>query len=187
MLFWVFLYSTSDNGKKRIFRCEDRNCISKKKIIKHNLLISFCFIGRCHTNIQMEVFVKEPSEHIHAPDPDRVHVIRLKNEIKGRSLSSDEATSTILFDALRTIPLNAVPDLPTNNALMQTIRRERRPVQLDENGQLPFIFRQTDRGKKFVLFEDESMVIFTCEKNLSVLKKCKHWFMDGTFSVCIPF
>jgi hypothetical protein len=54
--------------------------------MKHNLLISFCFIGRCHMNIQIEMFVKEPSEHSHAPDPDRVHVIRLKNEIKSRNV-----------------------------------------------------------------------------------------------------
>ncbi|CAF1136196.1 unnamed protein product [Adineta steineri] len=163
-----YLYTQhSISGEKRVFRCEDRNCKS-----------------RCHMNIQMEVFVKEPSEHSHAPDPDRVHIIQLKNEIKTRGSSSEEATSTILFDALRTIPLNAVPDLPSNKSLMQTIRRKRQPVQLDENGQLPFVFRLTDRGENFVLFEDPSMLIFTCDKNLSILKKCKHWFMDGTFSIC---
>ncbi|CAF4539087.1 unnamed protein product, partial [Rotaria sp. Silwood2] len=135
-------------------------------------------------NTLMEVFVKEPSEHSHAPNPDRVHVIRLKHEIKARGSSSDEATSIILFDALRSIPLNAVPGLPTNNALMQTIRRQRQPVQLDENGQLPFVFQLTDRGENFVLFEDQSMLIFTCDKNLTTLKQCKHWFMDGTFSIC---
>jgi hypothetical protein len=134
----------------------------------------------------MDAFMKEPSEHTHAPDPDQVHIIRLKNEIKGRSASSDETTSTILFDALRTIPLNVVAGLPTNDALMQTIRRERPPIQLDENGHLPLLFRQTDRGENFVLYEDDSMVIFTCDKNLSVLKECAHWFMDGTFSVCMP-
>jgi hypothetical protein len=60
-------------------------------------------------------------------------------------------------------------------------------MQLDHNGSLPLILRETDRGENFVLHEDNSMVIFTCEKNLSVLKECKHWFMDGTFSVCMPF
>ncbi|CAF5100221.1 unnamed protein product [Rotaria sp. Silwood1] len=162
-----YLYTHhSMTEKKRVFRCEDRNCRS-----------------RCHTNTLMEVFVKEPSEHSHAPDPDRVHVIQLKHEIKARGSSSDEATSIILFDALRSIPLNAVPGLPTNNALMQTIRHQRQPVQLDENCQLPFVFRLTDRGENFVLFEDQSMLIFTCDKNLTTLKQCKHWFMDGTFSV----
>jgi hypothetical protein len=143
------------------------------------------FFGRCHTNIQMEVFIKEPSEHSHTPDPDRLHVVRLKNELKNRAASSDEPSSAILFDALRTIPLNIAPALPTNDALLQTIRRERPAIQLDPNGHLPLILRQTDRGENFVLFEDQSMVIFTCDKNLSVLKECKHWFMDGTFSVSI--
>lgn len=105
--------------------------------------------------------MKEPSEHTHAPDPGRVHVIRLKNELKARGASSDEATSTILFGALRTIPLNVVANLP-------------------------LAFRQTDRGENFVLYEDDSMVIFTCDKNLSVLKECPHWFMDETFSICVP-
>ena len=62
------------------------------------------FSGRCHTNIQMEILIKEPSAHSHVPDPDRVHIIRLKNEIKIRGASSEEGASTILFDVLRTIP-----------------------------------------------------------------------------------
>lgn len=132
----------------------------------------------------MEVLLKEPSEHSHAPDPTRLHVIRLKNEIKTRSMSSEEGVSNILFDALRKIPLDACVYLPTNESLLQTIRRERPLIQLDHHGHLPLILRETDRGENFIQYEDESMIIFTCEKNLLVLKECNHWFMDGTFSVC---
>jgi hypothetical protein len=135
----------------------------------------------------MHVLIKDPSEHSHAPDPDRVHVIRLKNEIKVRGAASDNGASTILFDVLRSTPLTAAPGLPTNEALLQMIRRERPAQQLDQQGCLPPILRQTDRGEDFILYEDNSMVIFTCDKNLSVLNQCKHWFMDGTFSVCISF
>ncbi|CAF1542065.1 unnamed protein product [Adineta ricciae] len=108
----------------------------------------------------MDAFMKKTSEHTHAPYPDRVHAMRVKNEIKGRSASSDETTSTILLDSLRA-------------------------MQLDENGHLPLVFRQTDRGENFVLHEDDdSIVIFTCDKNLSVLKEYPHWFMDRTFNIC---
>jgi len=134
----------------------------------------------------MKVFIKSPSDHSHVPDPDRVHIIRLKNELKTRGASSNEGTSTILCDVLRTIPTTVAPDLPTNEALLQTIRRERPPMQLDYNGHLPFLLRQTDRGENFVLFEDDSMFIFTCDKNLLVLKECKQWFMEGIFSVNVP-
>ncbi|CAF1560987.1 unnamed protein product, partial [Rotaria sordida] len=153
--------------EKRIFRCEDRNCRS-----------------RCQTNIETKVFIKEPTEHSHAPDPNRLHIIQLKNELKERSASSDEGTATILFDVLRKVPLNVSANLPTNEALLQTIRRERPAIQIDHNGRLPLILRQTDRGENFIFYEDESMVIFTCDKNLLVLNQCKHWFMDGTFSIC---
>ncbi|CAF3110647.1 unnamed protein product [Rotaria sp. Silwood2] len=61
--------------------------------------------SRCYTNIQMNVLIKEPSPHSHATNPDKLHVIRLKNEIKLRGASSDEGASTILFDALRSTPL----------------------------------------------------------------------------------
>ena len=143
------------------------------------------FFGLCHTNVDMNEFMKEPSEHSHAPDPNRLHIIRLKNEIKIRGASSDEGASTILSDVLRTTPLVVTAGLPSTEALLQTVRRERKPVQLDHGGRLPFMLRETDRGENFVLYEDDSMIIFTCEKNLSVLQECKHWFMDGTFSVCL--
>ena len=55
------------------------------------------FFGPCQTNILMQVLIKEPSEHSHASEPDRLHVIRLKNEIKLRGTSSDEGASTIFL------------------------------------------------------------------------------------------
>ncbi|CAF3352404.1 unnamed protein product, partial [Rotaria sp. Silwood2] len=94
----------------------------------------------------------------------------------------NEAPSTILFYVLRSTPLTAAPGLPTNDALLKTIRRERPAIQLDHHGRLPLKLRQTDRDESFILYEDDSMIIFTCDKNLSILKECKHWFMDGTFS-----
>ena len=60
--------------------------------------------------------------------------------------------------------------------------REGKPIQLDHNDRLPFILRKTDRGEDFILYEDDPMIIFTCEKNLSVLQEFTHWFMDGAFS-----
>ena len=97
------------------------------------------FFGRCHTNVDINEFIKEPSGHSHIPDLNRLHVIRLKNEIKIRGVSSDEGASTILSDILRTTPLAVTADLPSTEALLQTIRRERKPIQLDHNGRLPFM------------------------------------------------
>jgi len=40
------------------------------------------FFYRCHTNIQMEVLMKEPSEHSHVLDPDRLTSFDLKKKLK---------------------------------------------------------------------------------------------------------
>ena len=141
--------------------------------------------GRCHTNVDMNEFIKQPSEHSHVPDPSRLHIIRLKNEIKIHGALSDEAASMILSDVLRITPLAIIAGLLSTEALLQTIRRERKPIQLDHNGRLPFMLRETHSGENFVLYEDDSMIIFTCEKNLSVLQERRHWLMDGTFGICL--
>ena len=78
------------------------------------------FFGRYHTNVDMNEFIKEPSEHSHVPDPNRLYVIRLKNEIKIRGAPSNEGASTILSDVLRTTPLAVTAGLPSTEALLQT-------------------------------------------------------------------
>ena len=119
------------------------------------------FSGRCHTNVIMDKFVQEPSCHSHAANPNRLHVIRIQNEIKERSVLCEEGTSILLQNALRKAPLSIAADLPLMDALAQTVRRQRPQLLLDINGQLPQILKKTDRGENFVLFEDDSMIIFT--------------------------
>ena len=130
----------------------------------------------------MDSFVQEPTSHSHAPNP-----IRLQNGIRERSESSEEATSIILHNALRTVPLNIAAELPSTDALEQCIRRQRPHADLESNSQLPLIVKRIDRGEGFVLHEDDSMIIFTSKSNLKVLKECQHWFCDGTFSVSARF
>lgn len=141
------------------------------------------FSGRCHTTVAMDDFLQEPTPHCHAPNPNRVHVVRVQNGIRERSESSEEATGVILRNALRTVPLNVAAELPSTSALEQCIRRQRPQIDLDINSQLPLIVKRTDRGEDFVLHEDNSMIIFTSKSNLKLLKECQHWFCDGTFSV----
>lgn len=131
----------------------------------------------------MDTFLSQPTPHCHAPQPDRVPAIQLKNEIKARAATTDESSSTILHSALRTYPLSAVGELPRTEALMLTIRRQRMEETLDADGRLPEKLRKTYRGEDFILHEDEHLIIFTTKTNLSILKQNKHWFADGTFKV----
>ena len=50
----------------------------------------------------MDAFLSQPTLHYHAPQPDRVPAIQLKNDIKARAIITDEPTSSIIHSALRT-------------------------------------------------------------------------------------
>ncbi|CAF1249209.1 unnamed protein product [Rotaria sordida] len=152
---------------KLIFRCQNRDCKA-----------------RCHTNLSMDVFLSQPTAHGHAPQPDRVPAIQLKNEIKARAVTTDESTSSIIHSALRTYPLSAAGELPKNEALMLLIRRQRTVETVDADGCLPEKLRKTYRDEDFILHEDKNLIIFTTKTNLSILKQNKHWFADETFKVC---
>ena len=141
-------------------------------------------LARCHTNLSMDTFLSEPTAHNHAPNPERIAVIELSNQIKAHAAISDEPTSAILHSALRTFPLSATNELPRTEMIMQTIRRQRQAPSTPSDNGLPEDLKTTDRGEGFLLYEDKYMIIFTTRSNLSALKQSKHWFADGTFKVC---
>ncbi|CAF1345379.1 unnamed protein product [Rotaria sordida] len=152
---------------KLIFRCQNRDCKA-----------------RCHTNLSMDVFLSQLTAHCHAPQPNRVPAIQLKNEIKARAVTTDESTSSIIHSALRTYPLSAAGELSKKEALMLMIRRQRTVEAVDADGCLPEKLRKAYRDEDFILHEDKNLIIFTTKTNLSILKQNKHWFADGTFKVC---
>jgi hypothetical protein len=131
----------------------------------------------------MDAIVSGPTEHCHAPNPDQAPVLDLKNKIKARAADSEEPSSTILHSVMRSLPLDSAGQLPKSQTLLRTIRRQRQAVPAGPDNKLPDHLKQTDRGENFVLHEDKDLIIFTTDSNLSVLKTCKHWFADGTFSV----
>ena len=131
----------------------------------------------------MDTFLSQPTSHSHAPQPDRIPAIELKNEIKALAVMIDESASSILHSALRTYPLSTAWKLPKNEALMTMIRRQRTVETVDADGRLPEKYRKTYRDEDFILYEDKNLIIFTINTKLSILKQNKHWFIDGTFKV----
>ena len=131
----------------------------------------------------MDTIVSGHNEHCHAPTPDLVPVLELKNKIKTRAAETEELPSTILHSVMGTFPLDAAGQLSQGETLLRIIRRQRPAPPTNVNNQLPDHLKQTDRGANFVLHEDEKLIIFITATNLSVLKICKHWFIDGAFKV----
>ena len=143
----------------------------------------FILKGRIHTNLSMDSVLNKPTTHSHAPDLNKISVIKLQNDIKAHAAISEEPTSNILHSSLRSFPLHSAGSLPKSDSLIRSIRRQRQMEPLNEDSRIPTEFKKTDRGEDFILYEDEKLIVFTTKSNLSVLKNCKHWFADGTFKV----
>lgn len=131
----------------------------------------------------MDAIREGTTEHVHGPTLNLIPVLEMKTKMKSRATETEELPSTILHSVMRSFPLDSAAQLPQNETLLRTIRRQRQTPLTNTNNQLPDHLKQTDRGENFVFHEDEKLIIFTTATNLSVLKTCKHWFVDGTFKV----
>ncbi|CAF1476050.1 unnamed protein product, partial [Rotaria sordida] len=118
----------------------------------------------------MDSVLLELLPHSHAPNLNKILVIKLQNNIKARAAISEELSSTILHSALRSFPLHSAGSLPKSDSLTRSIRRQRQIQSPDESSLLSAELKKTDRGDDFVLHEDEKLIVFTTRSNLSVLK-----------------
>jgi hypothetical protein len=131
----------------------------------------------------MDAIVCEPTEQCHAPNPSQFSVVELKNRIESRAATSDEPSSTILHSAMISFSSDAASQLPCNDSILRTIRRQHQEAPANTNDWLHDHLRKTDRDENFVCHEHEKLIILTTKSNLERLKMCKHWLADGTFKV----
>ncbi|CAF4141145.1 unnamed protein product, partial [Rotaria magnacalcarata] len=132
---------------------------------------------RCHTNLSMDIFLSQPTDHNHVPNPECIALIELNNQIKAQAATSDESTSSILHSALRTFPLNAASELPRTEIIMQTICRQRQTPAATFTDGLSDDLKKTYRAEDFLLYEEADVIIFSTKANLSTLKHSKHWLL----------
>lgn len=123
---------------------------------------------------------------------------------------SEECTNFLeiisdLHDAVRQNPVKPIPqiyrDIQTKyinfdglfpifdkvRSGMYRVREEffpKLPQSRDEVNLQGDQWTKTDQGELFVLYQEDGVVIFTTDKNLQILAKCKTVQMDGTFRVC---
>jgi hypothetical protein len=145
--------------------------------------IHFTNIGCCHTNPSMDAILSGSTDHCYAPNLSLAPVVALKNKIRIRTAETEEPSSTILHSVMLSFPLHSVGELPRDGSLLRTIRQQRQAGPLDSYNKRLASLKLTYRGDDFVLHEGKDLVIYTMDTNLGVLKTCRHWFADGTFTV----
>ena len=81
----------------------------------------------------MDTILSGPTEHCHAPKPDLVPVLEVKNKIKTRAIEIEGSSSTILHCAIRSFPLDAASQLPQSEILSRSICGQRRVAPANSN------------------------------------------------------
>ncbi|CAF1004601.1 unnamed protein product [Brachionus calyciflorus] len=103
----------------------------------------------------------------------------------------DTKPRKIILECTKGLSEEVVANLPTFNAARQTCSRARinpyEEFEIPSNLSfiLPEKFKNLENGEKFLFLDEtyngERMLIFTTQKNLSLLIEYKNWLCDGTF------
>ena len=99
--------------------------------------------------------------HNRASNTDRIPVIQLYIHVKQSAATTDQPSSSIINSALTTFVIHAVGELPKNENTVQTIRQQRTKTTVKSNGFLPEELKKTYHGERFLLYEDNKMIILT--------------------------
>ena len=136
--------------------------------------------GRCGGRLKTvnDILQGDPPPHSHLPDASRVVVLKKVQEMKERATNTEELTSTIVQNCTSDFPLEAIGSLPKKESLKRMIQRQRK---FTDGNELTNQLRLSLRGERFVLFEEDNIIIMATDGNLDLLAKSRHWFCDGTF------
>ena len=121
---------------------------------------------------------KYPSQHNCAPDISSIEAAKTIDDIKFRSLLTDETTSAVINNCTQIISLAASVKLPSKECLSKIVRRKRKAPEVDLFGSV-----HTTRGQNFLISNDPELdlIILGTEENVHLLTRFRHWFCDGTF------
>ncbi|XP_077471395.1 uncharacterized protein LOC144085712 isoform X2 [Stigmatopora argus] len=125
-----------------------------------------------------DILLGLPLPHCHRSDPSRVVVLKTVQEMKERASNTQEITSALIQNCTSNIPLEATRSLPKKEYLSRMIRRQRK---LRDGNEITDEHRVSLRGERFVLVEEEDIILMATDTNLDLLAKSMHWFCDGTF------
>ena len=177
---YVFDKNSKSNPNIKFWRCELKDQCK----------------ARLHT--LNDAFLKKVNDHTHGPSAANVQVAVIKTDLKARALSGQENPSTIINTCTSLINQAVQGALPSNDALRQTIRRERGrnniapqnpvdTVQLEIPDQYKkYFFNQNDEEDFLIADSGPStsrILIFGRQSWCRFLIDSDIWYCDGTFKL----
>ena len=153
--------------------------------------------GRASTPVQYGAGI-EPEVtqgHSHAPDPAKLSILKAKEEVVGRALTTHAPPRRLVQDALQGATDEVTARVGSAPFLRQAINRARRASaghpRAPSSAQamvIPDSLKSTHLGDPFVLSEavpgcPHRAVIFGTEESVAWLEAADHWLADGCFDV----
>lgn len=149
--------------------------------------------ARVHTKAD-EIVHRWRTEHVgHTGDAAAVEVAEIKTQLMHATENSSLAPKVLVSDCLSTASGSAIAALPPIEHLKRNVHNKRKhkcnyPALPKHRRDLviPRDLLHTKKGDDFILYDsgkghEERMVILGTLTNLSILKRCKLWMVDGTF------
>uniref|UniRef100_A0A6P7GX96 Uncharacterized protein LOC114343419 n=1 Tax=Diabrotica virgifera virgifera TaxID=50390 RepID=A0A6P7GX96_DIAVI len=149
--------------------------------------------GRVHT-VGDEV-VKSTS-HNHVADASILEAKKACNRMKELAHQVDLTTQGIIATVSQEVSVGATGQLPSISSLKRTLQNTRQRVEaIPANPRslteliIPEEYTRNNNGEPFLLFDsgpnEQRILIFSTERNLTLMASCEHWYADGTFT-CTP-
>ena len=173
-----FQHSKDKRGRdgKQYWKCIKRSCP-----------------GRIHTTGEMDALqIVKTLDHDHQPDLESVNTSKIKSDLCERAAA---APTVPLKEVYRTY-INSTdapdrdddflePQISSCRSQMYRARRRNMPplpatrADINIQGQ----WSTTNDNNRFLLHQDDQMIIFSTDENLQKLSEADQVFMDGTFKV----
>ncbi len=140
--------------------------------------------------IEDQHHLQNVSDHNHAPEANRVNVVKTIKVLKEHAQQTNDQPVQIIQNIVANSSQENFPYLPSRDALRQSIKRIRHvdspaePRSL-ENLIIPENWKKTLSGSDFLvrdpLIGDNRVLIFTTFTNINYLVQSPFWICDGTF------
>jgi hypothetical protein len=164
------------DGETASYRCPQRNC--KGRIRVNDDVVEFLTDHECG-----------------APNPAKNAMKKLCSTVKKRAADTEEAPRTIITASQGNLTVEEAAAVPSYTALQQRIERKRKrdnrpypePATVADVD-IPQELRRTETGQDFIFFDSGAndprrFIVCATQGNIDVLRRERHWFVDGTFRV----
>ncbi|XP_068246839.1 uncharacterized protein [Palaemon carinicauda] len=147
-----------------------------------------------HNNCKAKVKVCENEVVGYVNDHTRREVLLVKQEIKAKSIATEETAQQIISQTVELISSGAATQLPPVRHIRRAIRRYKQaagaPHPIPSNLAdmvIPSEYKKTSSGEDFLLYDsglnEQRILLFSPPTNISLLEKSDNWFGDGTFKI----